>query len=179
MKFPRNLWQRQARLSCVLTALAALPAAAQEYCVACTGPDAVYRCAIDGARPGVSTSLQLVCISALAKEGPHATCAVRKDAGVLDCNGALKRVALPPDGTPPTVGAPALSPGQPPAVTPSETPQGDPKTVAEMMRRAKQQSDRDWEAANAKIKSNNDKIGGFFKKSWNCLSSLFARCGEQ
>ena len=58
------------------TVMVPFTAEAQEYCVACTGPDALYRCVIDGARPGVASSFQVLCISALAKEGPHASCAV-------------------------------------------------------------------------------------------------------
>ena len=77
---------------------AATPVAAQEYCVACTEPGALYRCVIDGARPGAAPSLQALCISALAKGGPHATCAIRRDLGVIDCNGPIKRVSAQVEG---------------------------------------------------------------------------------
>ena len=64
---------------------------AQEYCVACTEPPGLYRCIIEGARPGGSQPLQMLCITAMAKEGHHATCGV-KGGTVFDCNGPVKRV---------------------------------------------------------------------------------------
>jgi hypothetical protein len=149
----------------------AAPLAAQEYCVECLEPGAIYRCAIDGARPGAATSLQALCLTALAKDGQHASCSVRRGVGVIDCNAPLKRVAVPSDGNPAaTVAAP---PDQKAAA-----PTGEPKTVAEMLQRAKEQSDRDWEASNAKLKASNEKVGTFFKNSWKCLASLFAKCGS-
>jgi hypothetical protein len=154
----------------LMLAGAATTASAQEYCVACTEPDSLYRCVIDGARPGAAASLQVLCISALAKEGRHATCAVKRGVGVIDCNGAIKRVAVPAEGVAPTVAAPAAEPKP-------EGQGGEPKTVAEMLRRAKDQNDRNWDQANAQIKANNEKAGSFFKKSWDCLASLFAKCG--
>ena len=52
-------------------------AEAQEYCVACTGPSAVYRCIIEGAKPGGSQPLQTLCVTAMTKEGQHAPCNVK------------------------------------------------------------------------------------------------------
>ena len=165
------------------TVATALPALSQEYCVACTEPDKLYRCVIDGARPGASSSLQLLCISALAKEGPHTTCTVRRGVTVIDCNGPIKHVSIPTEevpASPSAVSPPAApSPTSPPADQKADATQGDPKTVAEMLRRAKEQSDRDWAKTNATMKSNNEKVGSFFKKSWDCLSSLFSRCNDQ
>jgi hypothetical protein len=149
----------------------AIAASAQEYCVACAGPDTLYRCVIDGARPGAAPSLQVLCVTALAKDGQHATCTVRRGVGVIDCNGAVKRVAVPVDGAAPFVAVPVPEPK--PAM-----PQGEPKTVAEMLQRAKDQNDRSWEKANAQIKANNEKAGSFFKKSWDCVASLFAKCSS-
>ncbi len=145
-------------------------AMAQEYCVSCAQPDALYRCIIEGARPGGAVSLQALCVTALAKEGQHGTCTVQRGVGVIDCNGAIKRVAIPLDGSAPVVAAPAADPA--PAPT-----SGEPKTVAEMLQRTKEQTDRDWERNNAAIKANNEKAGAFFKKSWDCLASFFFKCG--
>jgi hypothetical protein len=149
--------------------LGAAPLAAQEYCVECLEPNALYRCQIDGARPGAATSLQALCLTALAKDGQHASCTIRRGVGVIDCNAVIKRVAIPVDGIPAVAAAPPADP------TPQ--PIGEPKTVAEMLQRAKDKSDRDWEATNAKMKANNDKVGSFFKKSWDCLASVFSKCG--
>jgi hypothetical protein len=147
------------------------PLAAQEYCVECAEPSALYRCAIDGARPGVATSFQALCLTALAKEGRHASCTVRRGVGVIDCNGQLKRVAIPAEGGPPVIASP-------PTEQKTVAPTGEPKTVAEMLQRAKEKSDRDWEASNAKLKANNEKVGTFFKKSWDCVASLFSKCSS-
>jgi hypothetical protein len=63
-------------------------AEAQEYCVACTEPSAVYRCVIDGARPGGGQSLQMLCVTSMAKEG-HATCGTARDG--VHCDGGKWR----------------------------------------------------------------------------------------
>jgi hypothetical protein len=148
----------------------AAPLAAQEYCVECMEPAALYRCQIDGARPGAATSLQALCLTALAKDGQHASCAIRRSVGVIDCNALIKRVAIPADGAPTVVAAPPADP--------KPQPTGEAKTVAEMLQRAKDKSDRDWEANTAKMKANNEKVGSFFKKSWDCLASVFSKCGS-
>lgn len=149
-----------------------LPVDAQEYCVGCAQPDALYRCVIDGAQPGSAVSLQALCVSALAKDGQHASCSIRRGVGVIDCNGAIKRVAIPAEGSAPVVAAPLPDPK--PAASDAE-----PKTVAEMLQRAKAKSDQDWEKGSAKMKANNEKVGSFFKNSWDCLTSLFSKCKSE
>jgi len=74
----------------LLGALAA-SAEAQEYCVACSQPDGLYRCVIDGAQPRGGQSLQMLCVTAMAKEGRHATCSVKR-ATVFECDAAVKHV---------------------------------------------------------------------------------------
>src|SRR5262245_53313675 len=66
-------------------------AAGQEYCVACAEPKAVYRCVIEGARPGGQQPLQLLCTVTMAKEGGHASCSVRGGT-VFECDGPIRRV---------------------------------------------------------------------------------------
>lgn len=148
------------------------PARAQEYCVGCTSPDVLYRCVIDGVRPGNAGSLPLLCITALAKNG-HATCAVKRDVGVIDCNGPVRHVSIPAAGD-----ASAAVATEPPAAPKQAADQGDPKTVEEMLRRAKDKNDRAWAKTNSEIQTNNDQIGKFFKKSWSCVVSLFSHCSE-
>ena len=128
-------------------------AAAQEYCVACTGPTAVYRCQIVHAGPGQGQRqpLKLACVTALAKAGGHESCAVR-DGTVMDCAGPVRQVDVqgkPPAGGPPDqavhASAPAVAPG-PGEAKPTEpfvVPEpkkaeetGPPQTVAEAVRRA-------------------------------------------
>src|SRR5215468_10094561 len=75
----------------LLIALGTGSAEGQEFCVACSDPPGIYRCVIDGAQPRGGQSLQMLCVTAMAKEGGHATCSVKRGT-VFDCDGAVKRV---------------------------------------------------------------------------------------
>jgi hypothetical protein len=148
-------------------------AAAQEYCVACTEPPAVYRCVIDGARPGGSQPLQMLCITAMAKEGQHATCGV-KGGTVFDCNGPVKRVPWTAYNTP-------QEPVSPPPAAPKD-PNQPPETVEEMAKQANKKTVEQIQKTNENIKqqaqSLGEKVGDATKKTWRCISSLFTRCLE-
>jgi hypothetical protein len=140
---------------------------AQEYCVACTEPPGLYRCIIEGARPGGSQPLQMLCITAMAKEGQHATCGV-KGGTVFDCNGQVKRIPWTASNEP--------GPGQeqtkaPSAQLPAKDPNAPPATVEEMAKRANQKSAE-------QAKALGQSVGDATKKTWNCITSLFTRCGE-
>lgn len=149
--------------------LAVLPlatAAAQEYCVACTEPNAVYRCVIEQAVP-TSASLKMLCIGALAREGGHATCAVRSGT-VFDCNGPIRRIdarsasdVLGGAIATPANASPVLTPPDP-AAKPENAPPG---TVEEV---AKQMSKSSGEALG--------KAGEVTRKAWGCVASLFKSC---
>lgn len=96
----------RAILTCLsMSAGIATSAGAQEYCVACTGPDAVYRCVVDVGKPQ-QMPLKLLCVSTLARTGGHATCAVRGGT-VFDCNGPIRRIgaATPSVGSPSAAGS--------------------------------------------------------------------------
>lgn len=145
------------------------PSVAQEYCVACKSPDAVYRCQIVNMGPAQAQPIKLLCVSTLAKEGKHASCAV-KGGTVYDCVGPLKRVDV--------LGKPAeLPPGTPqptePYVVAEPKPVVDetepPKTVEEALRRAKKSTDES--AANA-----GKSITTGAQRTWNCLASFFKGC---
>jgi hypothetical protein len=159
-----------------LVALPAGPAGAQEYCVACSGPNAVYRCVIDGAKPG-GPSLQMLCIATLAKEGGHATCGIKRGT-VFECDGPVKRVpwaAL--DGAPRPNGAQASPPSalapQPPRTEPDAAadaePEGQPQTIVDLAKRANEQTVEQMKKAGATVKDAT-------KKTWDCMVSLFTRC---
>jgi hypothetical protein len=100
-------------------------AAATEYCVVCAGPDATYRCQVEGAAAGGQATdprMQLLCISQLAKAGRHDNCSINRkpadpDAGET-CTGEL-RVIFAPTSPPPGV-APAATTGEPPHFSPGE-----------------------------------------------------------
>lgn len=165
-----------------LGALAA-PASAQEYCVSCTGPPSVYRCIIEGAKPGGKQPLQTLCVTAMIKEGKHSSCAL-KGGTVFDCNGPIKRVPWAaynepgPKGSVPEPPKPQAS--QPKA--PASDPDQPPSTIEEMAKRANQKTAEQLKKANEDMKdqveSFGDKVGDSTKKTWRCISSLFTRCTE-
>jgi hypothetical protein len=141
--------------------------AAQEYCVACTEPAAVYRCVVDGAKPGGSQPLQVLCITAMAKEGKHATCGV-KGGTVFDCDGPVKRVPWAAYNEPGPGQEPAAPAAAKSATKPADKdPNAPPQTVQEMARRANEKT-----AEQAKA------LGNATQKTWRCIASLFTRCGD-
>lgn len=136
----RAPWSVACAFSLMLLSGAGAGAQAQqtEFCVTCQGPDATYRCTFDdaGASPA-QQGLQLHCISTLAREGGHQSCAIGR-ATKAPCAGTLKVLALPgaSPGTVPTApvqatadpGAPAPAepaPGPPAQTTAIEPPQAD------------------------------------------------------
>jgi hypothetical protein len=125
-------------------------AAAQEYCVTCTEPDAKYRCVVAGTAPdGQARRGQLLCITEVAKLGSHASCSVgAMNAGPctsklptitvtaetpLPAAAPLGTAASPTAGEPPSAPstAPATAAAEPvsPAVSPSMSPAGSPAPV--------------------------------------------------
>ena len=75
-------------------------AQAQEACVVCSGPPAIYRCTIEKsdrlARFGAvgDKAVQTVCIKELARQGGHATCTVRREAGATTCDGIQREIPI-------------------------------------------------------------------------------------
>lgn len=134
----RALHSAACAFSLVLLSGAGARAQQTEFCVTCQGPDATYRCSFDdaGASPA-QQGLQLHCISTLAREGGHQSCAIGR-ATKAPCAGTLKVLALPgaSPGTVPSApeqatadpGAPAPaepSPAAPAQTTAVEPPQAD------------------------------------------------------
>lgn len=144
--------------------LASSGARAQEYCVACSEPSAIYRCVIDNAQPGGAQPLQVLCITAMAKAGGHGQCAIKRGT-VFDCTGPVKRV--PWTGAAGETPAP-LAPPKPPEQTASD-PKEPPKTVQELADRANKQTSEDVKKAGETLKDN-------AKKTFECVTSLFFKC---
>jgi hypothetical protein len=183
----RNVYQIGAVLG-VLAGLAAGRAEAQEYCVACSEPNALYRCVIDGAQPRGGQSLQMLCVTAMAKAGGHATCSVKRGT-VFECDGAVKRVpwaALnappPPDAAQPQPWAVQVAPKPEPAASsvhvptpapapaaPAPAPDAPPQTVLELAKRAN-------EKTAAQMKKAGETVKDATKKTWDCMLSFFTRC---
>ena len=164
-------------------------AGAQEFCVACSEPSAVYRCVIDGAQPQGGQPLQMLCVTAMAKAGGHGTCSVKRGT-VFDCDGAVKHVPWAALNAPPLAAAPP-SPAPAPAAAPTPvrpeaaeapdpTSEGPPQTVVEMAKRANQQTSDQMKKAGENLsqgaKSMGDAVGKATKKTWDCMTSLFTRC---
>lgn len=123
-------------------------AAAAEYCVTCTGPDAAYRCTIDGTPdgPGTDPRAQLLCITKLAEAGGHESCSVQRNAE-YPCPGVLRVINSPlegsprePDGAPPAQDAGAAPPQKDAGAPPEEgaepasaepPPEGQPPQTVE------------------------------------------------
>src|SRR5262245_32398288 len=147
-------------------------ASAQEYCIACTQPNAVYRCVIEDARPG-GQSLTRLCLTALTKDGGHANCSVQGGT-VFDCNGPIKRVPWTAQET----GRVAEPPAQEPAkgAGAKSAPKGEPKTVVDMAKRANENMQKANEDMKDQAQSAGQAIGKATKKTWECMWSLFLRC---
>jgi len=158
----------------LFAALLTREAAAQEYCVACSGPNAVYRCVIEGAQPQGGQPLQMLCATAMAKAGNHAACSVTRGT-VFDCDGPVRRVPWSAANAP----LPA-APQQPAATQAPPAAEGPPETVVEMAQRANQQTSEQMKKAGENIsqgaKSMGDAVGNATKKTWDCMTSLFTRC---
>ena len=155
----------------LLLALGAGSAEGQEFCVACSDPPGIYRCVIDGAQPRGGQSLQMLCVTAMAKEGGHATCSVKR-ATVFDCDGAVKRIpwtALEPLSQPQVSSsreAPAEA-AKPAAAAPA--PDAPPQTMVDLAKQANEKTVEQMKKAGESVKQAT-------KKTWECVVSLFTRC---
>ena len=148
--------------------------------MACTEPAALYRCVIDGARPGGKQPLQMLCATAMAKEGGHAACSV-KGGTVFDCKGPVKRVSWAAYNESAVKGS-AQEPPKQSVQTPPADPSQPPRTVEEMARRANQNTAEQLKKADEDMKESagsfGQKVGDATKKTWRCIASLFTRCTE-
>lgn len=85
-------WASAAALPALM--LVSGPATATEYCVGCIGPDATYRCQIEGASasgPADPVS-QILCIKKIATEGGHERCSIERFSKE-GCDGPIKVIA--------------------------------------------------------------------------------------
>ncbi|MBS0249535.1 MAG: hypothetical protein JSR78_00540 [Proteobacteria bacterium] len=148
----------------LLALSAAAPAEATELCVKCTGPDANYACVVgDTSNPTLDTVSKFYCITALAKSGSHASCAIDRNV-TAPCPGERRNLPIPaflngaddgaqPNGVPATrqdhsslrtqdAAAPPVAPNGAAPVLPAqaapEAPakEAPPKTVQEMVEKS-------------------------------------------
>ena len=148
--------------SAVLLAATGGAVLAQEFCVACNGPSAVYRCVIGDARQAQGQPLQQFCTTTLVKEGGHTDCGIRKGT-VFDCDGPIKRIG----GAPPGSGKGGGQQAQQKTVEPekSKPPENVADSVRDLSRASGEQIEKTGEAA-----------GGAAKSVWKCVTSLFKSC---
>ncbi len=193
----------QLGLAICLLCASSLSARAESYCVACYGPDAVYRCVVadapDGAPPDPRHQIQ--CIKQIAKSDGHARCSVERFTAA-GCDGALRvinpsQAAIPLTPPPPnaaTAPAPVNAPGNPPAGGPEplaqpavDGPAEPPKTVEELAKTTVDSTKKGLDKLGTSVKTTTEKagekiggvgdaIGNAAKKSWDCVTSLFSNC---
>ena len=151
--------------------------AAEEVCVSCSGPAAVYRCTVDEAGKIESYRqakrvLQLVCITELAREGGHEQCRVRRS-GPEGCLGQDRTVSLVSsvDALAAKAEAEAAAGAVYEPETAVEPPRkpGPPKTVEELARRTAS-------ASKEQFQKTGNSVSDAVKKGWGCLTSLFKDC---
>ena len=143
-------------------------ALSRQVCVVCTGPEASYRCVVEGGTGSVTPAARLACITTLAREGSHETCGVKgSQSASLPCEGPERKVSVPDA---------AIAPVQAPLAVPSETRPADkvtpppaPKTVEELARQVTKSSGE-------QVKSAGSTIGEAARKTWGCISSFFKSC---
>lgn len=178
-------------------------AGAAELCVKCSGPDASYDCVVNGSG-SADTVTKLYCITALAKVGPHASCAIDRNS-VSPCQGERKEFTIPAGidgalgGAPQkdaSTGAPEVAPnngvipaGVPehPNEQPSQHAASDapPKTVQEMVEKSsvsaslaetQKTAGKAAKSAGTALEKAGSAVGTAAKTSWKCLSSFFSNC---
>ncbi len=175
-----------------LGAVAALPAMAESYCVACYSPDAVYRCVVADAPANAAPDPrnQVQCIKQLAKSGGHARCSVERFTSA-GCSGPERIISPSAAALPIAPPAQAAVPSSA-AGTENTAPQGTavaepPRTVEELAKSTVESTKKGLDGVTGTVKTTTEKageqiegvgstIGQAAKKSWNCLSSLFSDC---
>jgi hypothetical protein len=174
---------------------ASATARGESYCVACYGPDAIYRCVIADAPAGTAPDPrnQVQCIKQLAKSGSHARCSVERFS-TAGCNGperviqpAMEAIPLAPLPTQPegATGNPVLHEAteQPAAAAPKKPPE----TVEELAKSTVESTKKGIDNIGSSVKTTTEKageqlggvgnaIGSAAKKSWDCVTSLFSDC---
>lgn len=189
-------------LAGVLAASAA--AAAEEVCVACSGPGAIYRCQVDVGNLGVSAKLvskfaQYACAREMARQGRHESCSVQRESAGT-CSGEVRVItaaslsapapapatetASGPGSTPPAADQPpsetAAAPGKEQAAAAPGTGAASKPAPEEQKPGPPKTMAELVERAGKQSKKDLDKtgeaIGGTMKKTWQCVTSLFQQC---
>ncbi len=162
----------------VQSAPAAPTPAAADLCVMCEEPPARYRCRAERAEPNAppAQGLQIKCVTEISRDRGHGRCRIDKSTLGEACSGTFVAVSAPPPALPGSAPQEIAKPTQaaaPAVKKPPETMEALAKEAAKQSSDAvKETSD----AAGRSIDKATTAVGGALQKSWNCVSSLFARC---
>ena len=177
-------------------------AQAQQACVRCDNPFAIYDCRVEGPDVPANAPIHLLCMTELAKRYGHTTCGVSRNEAA-ECTGKLVTVMPSPDTPIPQAPAPTITvtpedqlemaPGNETETgeleAPTEKPveEGNPKTVEELAKQTAKASQEGLKKAGEGVadvakktgetmEKTGNAIGSAAKKTWRCLSSLFSDC---
>jgi hypothetical protein len=166
--------------------LAAMSAAhAQTICVRCTGPEATYRCQATAETQAAEDAIGLFCVSKLAKERGHQSCATER--GAAECDGPLVEFAYDQAAAPEEFVAGAA--GEAPPGGPPES--GEPETLADLTEDAVDDSAKKMkkagetlgdaarnagQATTNALKGAGKMIGNATEKTLKCLGSALNDC---
>lgn len=172
-------------------------AAAQEFCVSCSGPEANYRCLIGGEATAAARSSrgQFLCITELAKAGGHASCSATRGqatpcpgetrtvmfslAGPGDVAGGVEAQDLVPPEAHQAPDGPRPLPATDQTHGAAPLPSGEEAGAPAEENPAEEKKNVVETIASKTGKAFNDTgkaVGKAMKKSWDCVASLFGNC---
>jgi hypothetical protein len=158
-----------------LTASAAVRAQAPvpEFCVLCAEPTGLYRCRFDGAAVGsTGAGVAVTCLKAIAADGRHGSCSIKRTARPAVCDGQIMVVAAA------NVGIPAIPQDAASATLPQSisAKSSEPATVAEALARAKAASDKNLDQTNQQLNRAATATTTAVQRTFSCVMSLFKNC---
>lgn len=154
-------------------------ARAESYCVACYGPDAVYRCVVAGAPESAPPDPrnQVQCIKQLAKQGSHARCSVERFS-TNGCDGPERTISttaaavpmVPANEVRSQAAASSASPhpdeelqnssgSEPAAAERANTGNEPPRTVEELAKSTVETTKKSIDDVTGNVKSSTEKAG--------------------
>ena len=163
-------------------------AQAQEACVVCDAPAAIYRCSVEKserlARFGSAgdKALQHVCAKEMARQGKHEKCTVRRDLSGTSCDGLPRMITLASllEGDPAPQPAPPSASGPPPKPATGTSTKVEPAkpapAVAQPPRTVQEMAERSGETSKQQLKDTSESIGNTAQRTWKCLTTLFQKC---
>jgi hypothetical protein len=166
-------------------------APAAEFCVACSGPEATYRCEV-GTGSNADPRAWLMCITELAREGGHDSCSVDRNAPV-PCPGIHKVLAAPEGPMPPSappvniavpepVTAPPPAPAQPPsaetAAAPEDPAAGEPKPKR-VPRTVEELAADTYEQSKDGVKKASQAVSNTVQKAGDAVTGTAQKAGEK